>query len=151
MKAEDIKFVYIFYRILPEFYQTGIPSEYCWSIDEVKYVISNNIQYRIIFVCKSENIQELDAIIHSNYIYQIYIFGNCSKLNIKTKLTMVNTNTTDLMLDMMCSAIDLIHDEEIFQRESGSHRIADERAEDILKLFDVVETLYFTNKLKRNL
>jgi len=147
MHVEAVKIKLISFRILPEFYRTGIPSEYCVNNDQVTNVIQHNKQYRIILVCRVEDIQQLYETIISRFIHKVYVFGNCTKLNIeKNEVTVVNTNERDLMLDIIRSVINYIHDEEIQQRKLENHRIADERAMDILQLLDQLETLYFNRQ-----
>ena len=144
MKVEDVKVIYVLFRVLSDFHKTGIPCEYCCGINEVKYIIRTNTQYRIIFVCKAQDIKEIGDIIGSDYIDKICIFGNCTKLNIGNKeVILVKTDRQELMFELIRSAIDYIHHEEMVQRRLSADEIADERASDIVHLRGQVDTFLF--------
>jgi hypothetical protein len=142
MREQDIRLIFICYRILPRLRTTGIPAKYCFHIAKLKELIEKNKQHRIILVCKSKHARKLKDIMIERYIHEIFILGHCSELNIIHKeITIINTNEQDLIFHILCAAIRYTHREELTHRQLENNGLADALAMDVIKLVNQIENL----------
>lgn len=87
-------------------------------------------------------------IISSRKIHEVFIFDQCTIPDIKGKtITIAKTDQLKLLLLILCSVQNYIHEEEVRLRQIGENRVADERAMDICQLLKQMRTLYFTKNI----
>jgi hypothetical protein len=141
MKVEDVQVICILYNILLEFFETEIPRENCSDIGQLDDAINRNAKYKIILVCKTEDVDKLDRIISSKYILKTYAFGKCT-FNITNKqVTKVDTNEQDLLLRIAGSVKDYIHHEQMELQKLQDHSIAENLAKEKIHLIEQMERI----------
>jgi hypothetical protein len=142
MRKKDIRVLFIFYRLLSRRRTIGIPSKHCSRIDRLINLVEKNKGYKIILVCKTKHLQKLYNIATGRYIHKIYIFGQNTDVKITNKdITIINTNQNDLLFHLLCATIRYAHREELIERKSENHGLANALTTDILKLLDRLENL----------
>lgn len=144
MKVKDTRLVCIFFRILPDFETTGIPSVYCENDpEEVEKAIEKNKQYRIIFACAVEHLEQMRQFIKLRCINQVFLIGQYATNIIEGReVNIVNTNERNLRKNIMYSVMKFINEEEVKLRQLGENRLADERAHESLELLQQIEDIH---------
>ena len=143
MKLEDVKVICISYRILADMFTTGIPSICCMKEEDIQNAIAINKHYRIILVCPAEYVQQLQQLIISPDVREVFIFGYYPQAKVGDRnVKVVNAKERPLRLSIAQTARNYIHEEEIQLRKSGQQQKANQFAEEIRRLSDLIESLY---------
>ena len=143
MKLEDVKVLCISYRILPDLFTTGIPSVCCLKEEDVQNVIAINRQYRIILICSAECVQQLQQSISLPDVREVFIFGYYPQAKVGDRyVKVVNAKERSLRMIIIQTVRNYIREEEVELRKSGQAQKANQIAENLLQLTDLIESLY---------
>lgn len=93
-------------------------------------------------VVAASRIPELQNIINKYCTYEIFISGDCTGLNMEnTDARIIQTNEQDLPFDVLCAAARYIYHEEIIQKNTGNHRVANAFKQDCRNLLKQIKEI----------
>ncbi len=94
-------------------------------------------------VVTASRVAELQNILNKYRIYEVFILGDSTGLNITNKGVRINeTNEQDLRFDLLCAAARYIHREEIIQRNGSNHGVANALRRDYCNLFKQLKEIF---------
>jgi hypothetical protein len=130
----------IFHRDFQECPVAGKMFLYTSNTDQLEKILERYGPYRTSLVVTASCIPKLQNIINKYCIYEMFILGDCTGLNIGNKeVRIIQTNEQNLLFDVLYAAARYTHREEIIQRKRGNHDLANAFRQDCRNLLKQIK------------
>ena len=139
ISRDDINVLFIAFQVLQRL-SDRLPLRYCTDAEEVKDVAKKNRRYKIILICKADDLQQLAYLISKRCFDDIWTLGQYSGLNETSRpIRSIQGDERDLTYCVIYETIQYGNAREIDLRGmEDNHQLAQELSLKIQYLYDML-------------